>query len=296
MSEREEPILQPHALIDRSVKALIRTVPDVLFRLAGVQVDPRDVRFEDVALNLPELRADHVLRVGEPDDPAGWAIHLEYQLQPDPTAMPVWLLKTAALTRQLGVRVILVVVYLERGSYATFPTGYTVEEAGLRNEHSFHTIRLWEHAERIRSGELPELAPLLPLCEDNPTQQTLREERQIILGLETTTEVRAELLAIALTVGLRYFSRDVLERLFREELEMLKEASVIQEWIEQAVEEGEARGEARRGRAMLLRLLNERFGELPDNVVSRIELQDPDWCEEMAVRAIAAQSLEELSL
>ena len=120
----------------------------------------------------------------------------------------------------------------------------------------------------------------------------MREERGIILGLDTTREVRAELLAVALTVGLRYFQRDVLERLFREELEMLKEASVIQDWIDEA----EARGEARRARAMLRRVLNQRFGELPDHVVRQIEQQDPEWCEAMAVQAIAAPSLEALGL
>ena len=170
----------------------------------------------------------------------------------------------------------------------------------MKNEFSFPTIRLWEHADQIRGDALPELAPLLALCEDRPTEQTMREEREIILRLDTTPEVRAELLAVALTVGLRYFGRDTLERLFREELEMLKEASVIQEWLEQAAEEaearGEARGEARRARAMLRRLLSRRFGELPEAVVRHIEQQDADWCEAMAVQAITAPSLEGLGL
>ena len=56
------------------------------------------------------------------------------------------------------------------------------------------------------------------------TEQTLREERALILGLETTREVRVELLAVAFTVGTRYFARELLETLFREELQMLKEA------------------------------------------------------------------------
>ena len=88
MTDREEPPQQPPALIDRSVKALIRAVPEALFRLAGVQADRRDVRFEDIALNLPEHRADHVLLHGAEGDPARWAMHAEYQLQPDPSVMP----------------------------------------------------------------------------------------------------------------------------------------------------------------------------------------------------------------
>jgi hypothetical protein len=296
MTERDDSLHQPPALIDRSVKALIRAVPEALFRLAGVEVDRGAVHFEDIALNLPELRADHVLLHGAENDPARWALHVEYQLQPDPSVMPGWLVKAGALARQLGISVILLVVYLERGSYATFPSAFAVEAGGLKNEFSFPIVRLWEHADQIRGDAVPELAPLLALCEDNPTEQTMREEREIILRLDTTPAVRAELLAVALTVGLRYFARDLLERIFREELEMLKEASIIQEWIEQAAEEAEARGEARRARAMLRRVLSQRFGELPEAMVRQIEQQDPDWCESMAVRAITAPSLESLGL
>jgi predicted transposase YdaD len=105
---------------------------------------------------------------------------------------------------------------------------------------------------------------------------------------------------VALTVGLRHFRREVLERLFREELAMIKEASVIQEWLREAAEEGEARGEARgeaqRARAMLLRLLRERFGVLPDPVVARIEQEGPDWCEDLLLQAASARSLAELGL
>ena len=124
----------------------------------------------------------------------------------------------------------------------------------------------------------------------------LQEEREIILGLDATPKVRAELMAIAFTIGACYFSREVLERLFREEPQLLKGASVLQEWIEQAAEEGEAWREARRARAMLLRLLTARFGQLSDDTTRRIEQQQPDWCEETSARAASAASLEELGL
>ena len=183
---------------------------------------------------------------------------------------------------------------------ATFPASYMVGAEGLTNEFRFHTIRLWEHADRIRSGELGELAPLLVLCEDVPTERTLREERELILGLPVESAVRTELLALALTVGTRYFSRDVLETLFREELEMLKGASIIDEWIEQGVAkgmaEGMARGRAVAARQMLLRLMRRRFGELPASAVTRVESETPEWCEEMAERVMEAKSLEELGL
>lgn len=44
----------------------------------------------------------------------------------------------------------------------------------------FTAIRLWEHADRIRSGELIELAPLLLLGEESPTEQSVRESDHFV--------------------------------------------------------------------------------------------------------------------
>jgi hypothetical protein len=118
----------------------------------------------------------------------------------------------------------------------------------------------------------------------------LQEEREIILRLDATPEVRADLMAVAFTIGACYFSREVLESVFREELPMIKGTELIQEWVL----EGEARGAARQARAMLLRLLRARFGDLPETVIGQIERQEPGWCEELAVTALEAASLEAL--
>ena len=64
-------------------------------------------------------------------------------------------------------------------------------------------IRLWEHADRIRNGDLTELATLLVLCENSPTEETLREERDIILKLDVGPSENVDLLALAMNVGMR---------------------------------------------------------------------------------------------
>lgn len=97
--------------IDRSVKALCRRVPQALLQLLGVNPFV-ELAWEDVNINLPEHRADQVLILGGPDDPRRWAIHLEYQLEPDPRLLRSWRLKNAALSEQLGMDVLLVVIYL----------------------------------------------------------------------------------------------------------------------------------------------------------------------------------------
>jgi hypothetical protein len=287
------PVRTARPLIDRSLKALARRAVPAFLRLAGVDVPPAAIRWEDVTINLPEFRADQVLLVGADDDPHRWALHLEFQLEPDRRVMPGWFLKNAALTAQLGCPVILTVLYLTRGRYSRFPATYMASGGGLQNGYTFHTLRLWEHAARIRSGELRELAPLLVLCENNPTEETLQEERRLIRQV-APPELRNELLAIAMMVGTRYFVRERLLELFQEEMAMLKEASVIQEWIEEGEARGRAEGEAREARRLVLRLLERSFGELPPEVIARLEAEGREWCEDLALRIRDAHSLQEL--
>lgn len=294
--------MNPPNLIDRSLKVLIRRAAPAFLRLLGLRVDPGNVRLGDLSINVPEYRADQLFLIGGESDPDRWGLHLEYQLQPDLRVLPGWLFKNAAFNVQLGIPTVLAVVYLARGDRATFPSIHRVEGGGLANEYRFHTIRLWEHAERIRNGELRELAPLLILCEDKPSEETLRAERELILGMEAPDAVRVELLGVAVMVGTRHFARGLLERLFREELQMLKEASFIEEWIQEGIEkgkqegmrEGMREGEARGARQVLLRQLRKCFGELPASVVARVESADHTWCEEMGERLLDATSLEEL--
>jgi hypothetical protein len=187
---------QPN-LLDLSLKTLCRHVPAALLRLAGVEVDAGTIYPEDVSVILPEFRADDVLLIGPPGDPDRWGVHFEYQAQPDARQLRKWWLKNAALNEQLDLPVFLVILYVERGDRRGFPDSYTEEKGSLVNSHQFTRLLLWEHAERIRSGELAELAPLLVLCEDSPTEATLQEELGVIRSLEVPESVRADLLAVA---------------------------------------------------------------------------------------------------
>src|SRR5437660_1752561 len=124
--------MNPPNVIDISLKALIREAPAAVLRLAGIHVSPDSVRVEDSALNLPELRADHVL-ILQDEEPTS-AVYLEYQLHADPGVLPDWFAKCAGLTRQLGIPVVLLAIYLEKGDRATFPNSYCVEIGGARTE------------------------------------------------------------------------------------------------------------------------------------------------------------------
>jgi predicted transposase YdaD len=284
--------------VDSSVKALFREVPEALFRLVGLAVDPQSVRLEDTGINPPEQRADHVFIVGAADDPERRALYVEYQLQPKSGDLPDWFYKCGGLGRQLGMPALLLVLYLEKGDRATFPDTYTVRLGSVSNHFQFAALRLWEHADRIRSGELWELAPLLVLCEDTPEERTVRREVEWITGSGSPPEVQADLLAIALRIAARDLSRGVLEAIFREGLPMVRGASIIDDWIAEGEARGRADGElhgrAEEARRFTLRLLRKRFGELPPALVARIEAADAEACEALAEAALEAESVAEL--
>jgi len=278
------------SVLDLSLKAIGRRAPAAFLALAGVKIDPGAVHAADVSVVLPEFRADQVFLIGATDDPERWGVHFEYQAQPDVRLLSGWALKNAALNRQLHVPVFLIAIYVQKGDRAHFFDSYTLTKAGLINEYRFNAVRLWEHGDRIRA-ELPELAPLLVLCEERPTEATIREEIALIRASAAPGEVRADLLSVAYMVGTRFFLRSVLNALFAEELPMLKDAGIIGDWIE----EGEARGRAEATRRLTLRLLRSRFGDLPSALVERIAQAEPEWCEELVERAMQSESLDELS-
>ena len=252
----------------------------------------------------PEYRADQVFLIGPDDDPDRWALHLEYQLQADPRELRGWFLKNAGLTAQLQAPVLLAVIYLTRGGRRTFPKRYQAEAQGLTNEFRFHTIHLWEHAARIRSGELAELAPLLVLCEDEPKVETLFEERDLIRSVDVSPERKSDLLGLALTVAARRFDMRLLADIFREELVMIREATFVDEWIqeaakkaaEEATEKAQFETEDRATRSMLLRQLRARFGNLADTVEARVSSLDAEARYVLGERLMKAESLEELGL
>lgn len=71
---------------------------------------------------------------------------------------------------------------------------------------------------------------------------------------------------------------------------MAKGSSFIDDWIE----EGEARGEANEARRLAERILTRRFGPLPESLTHRIQAGEREWCEDLAIRASEVESLEEL--
>lgn len=282
--------MEPLNPIDSSVKALIREAPEAFLRLVGLLPDAGTFRLEDTAVNVPEQRADHVFVFEKEESADECAVYLEYQLHPDSRRLPEWFAKCGALGKQLGLPVLLLVIYLEKGEYATFPDTYSVAFGDLRNDFRFAALRLWEHADRIRSGELWELAPLLVLCEDNPDERTVLDEVRLIDRADVSAQMKADLLAIALRVAARDLPRPALEAIFRKELAVVQGTSIIDDWIEEAAQKARVEGAQR----LTLDLLRGRFGEIPPSLEERVNALDADGCRVLMLRAMQVESWKDL--
>lgn len=285
---------QDPAILDQCLKVLTRRAYPAVFRLFEAEIDPATVRFEDAALNVPEHHADNLMVIETPDPENRWALLLEIQSRPEPAKLHSWRYKAAGAEKVLDCPVLLAVLYLERGSYATFPNRELIRGGPLRNAYEFETVRLWEHADRIAGGDLPELAPVLLLASADKTEAVLQHERKLILNLAVSPEQRRDLLAVATMVGSRYFTGETLRRIFREEMAMLKDVDFIQEWIDEGEARGRVEGETRGIRTALIRLVRARFGTLTPDLEARLEELTAEQALELQDRAATAVSLAEL--
>jgi predicted transposase YdaD len=202
------------------------------------------------------------------------AVHIEAMLEPKQRELGNFKTKNALLEETLKRPVVTVILYLEKGKYETFPYIYETQAGLLKNSHVFARILLWEHKDRILSGELKELAPFLQLCEDEPDEILIERTKQLIKQTADANE-RSNLLGVAILVAYRKYkdkfrdkeeSKKFVKEKFKEEYAMLKESDFITDWLEESEQKGREEGK----RSLLLALLAKKFGKLSPHLRKQI--------------------------
>ncbi len=248
---------------------------------------------EDAQIQIPEHRTDKIWRVHDGEKEG--ALLLEAITEPDQRAFDKIELKNVATRINLKIPVVTVLVYLQRGRYATFPEGYEDEIGGLTTKHVFSRILLWEHAERIRSGELKELAPFLALCEDEPDVEVLQTENRLIESV-SDAEQRMELKAVAAIVAARKFSEELIKQCLNLEVNMIRETTIFSEWLAQSRGEGRREGNLEGKNTLLLKQLEKKFGHLPSELKSAVEKLDAEQLDDLAMDILDLTNLEDLRI
>ncbi len=290
-------------VFDRTLKVIGRDYADVFLQLAFPKLELRLVEtLENVELALPERRVDFIHRVEWGDEE--YILHLEFQLRHRAEFPRRMFEYSAALSMQFGEPVLSLALYLEPRK-APIPNEYVVKVGDeIINRFSYPVLKLWEFRDEIWRGEYRELAPLLVSLVEKPTTEVLAREKELILAEEDKRK-RANLLAAAVTVAARYFEKDFLWDFFREEVEEMRHASFIEEWLEkesllarqqgwqQGRQEGLQQGR-REGVAQSLRkVLLKRFGTLPPWLLGTPDGWTPEQLDALLDIALEAQTLEE---
>lgn len=263
--------------LDRVMKMLAAKYPHIFMKLLfhndpGVKLQA----VEDTTINIPEKRSDKVLRIRANNQDV--ILSLEFMLRPDRNGLKRFHTKNGILSESLKLPVLTVIIYLERGRYRTFYDRYAVEVNGIRNEIIFHRILLWEYEDKIRSGELRELAPLLILFSRQKDRKVIDEEKILISQIHDRQE-QADLLALSAMVAHRQFKDILIKEFFYKEYKMLKQSSFVQEWIKEGKREGFREGRIELLLAQLKRILGrvnsdleERITKLSDKEIEKLSL------------------------
>lgn len=264
---------------DRALKIIGRNSPEVFLRIAFPnQLIELIGTEENVELSLPEQWVDfvHRIRVGEQE----YLLHIEFQYQHKRDFPKRVFIYSGELTDQFELPVISIVLYLKRRKTPP-PNSYDVRIGKqVTNRFSYLVFKLWDYEEEIRSGQFIELAPLLVMIEESPTKETLAQERQLILQIPDP-KVRADLLATAVTIASRYFNSTFLWQFFREEVEQMRQASFIEDWVKEASQQALQQGIQQERSANVLRILRHKFAQFPAHLSARLEFLTLSQLEQM---------------
>jgi predicted transposase YdaD len=212
-------------------------------------------------LSIEPIRADYVTFL----QLQGRILHLEFQTKLESTPpLPLRMLDYwVRLYRLYRLPITQVVVLLLPPAPGTvIETVFCVETT----RHEYRVIRLWEENPEPFLND-PALLPLAPLAATTQPQALLQQVVGKVSQLEPRQ--RPEISAYTqILAGLKY-NQDLIRQLFREG--MMRESVIYQEILAEGEQRGREEGRKAEGQLLILRQLTRRVGELPQEMLDRIE-------------------------
>ncbi|MEH1966783.1 Rpn family recombination-promoting nuclease/putative transposase [Nostoc sp.] len=200
------------------------------------------------------------------------------------TQMPLRMRAYAALAQEryrLPTYPVLINI-LPPPSTLTIVSSYEQEFLGLRAIQDYRTINLWEiDAEIVFEQPLPSLLPFVPI---------LRGGGEISVVQRALQALRADAQLNQLESLLAFFASFVLDtplvqQIMRWDMAVLRESPWYQEIEQRGIQQG--------ARRQLIRVLEQRFGEIPHEVEVKLEGESVEKLETLMDSAIAVSSLDE---
>ena len=164
-------------------------------------------------------------------------------------------------------------------------TAFSVETT----RHEYRVISMCEENPEPFLND-PALLPLAPLAATTQPQTLLQQVVVKVNQLEPRQ--RPEISAYTqILAGLKY-NQDLIRQLFREG--MMRESVIYQEILAEGEQLGEQRGRKAEGQLLILRQLTRRVGELPQNVLARIETLSLEQLENLGEALLDFQAIADL--
>jgi predicted transposase YdaD len=236
-------------------------------------------------LSIEPIRADYVTFL----QLEGRILHLEFQTKlesspPLPLRMLDYWVRLYRLYRLPITQV--VVLLLPSAPGTVIETVFSVENT----HHEYRVIRMWEeNPEQFLNDS--GLLPLAPLTQTTQPQVLLQQVVEQVNQLEPTQ--RSEISAYTqILAGLKY-KKDLIKQLFREG--MMRESVIYQEILAEGEQIGQQRG-VQRERSLILRQLQKRVGQLPQDLSDRLEILSLEQLENLGEALLDFTDLADLIL
>jgi predicted transposase/invertase (TIGR01784 family) len=208
-------------------------------------------------LNVEPIRADSLILLTNED----LILHVEFQTIPKsdlPFRMTDYRLR--GYRKLPHKRMKQVVVYLTRTqSDLVYETVFELENT----RHQFEVIRLWEQPASIFL-ESQGLYPFAILAQTDEPESILRAVAARIEEIGVG-KVQADLAATASILAGLVLNRDLVKQILRRD--MMRESVIYQDILE----EGEVKGRAVEAKALIIRLLTRKLGNINPNLLAKIE-------------------------
>jgi predicted transposase YdaD len=254
---------------DVATRRLIESDPAGWLALAGLPIDgPVHPLDSDVATVLAEV--DKVLQV---DAPSPWLAHLEVQTTHDPVLPRRMLQYHVLLLHRHDKPVVSTVILLRPEADGTEMSG-RFEQAGphcaVTVTFNFGVVRIWERpVEEFLAGPLGTLplAPVSAVARDR-LPAVIRQMDERVRREASPNEAGEFWASTLLLMGLRYHRSEALRILQR------VNDMHVSDTYQMILEEGEAIGEMRKARSVILRLGRLKFGAPDAATADAIEAID----------------------
>ncbi|MEH1816668.1 MAG: Rpn family recombination-promoting nuclease/putative transposase [Nostoc sp.] len=167
-------------------------------------------------------------------------------------------------------------------STLTIASSYDQEFLGLRAIQDYRTINLWEiDAEIVFQQPLPSLLPFVPILRGGGEVSVVQRALQALRADAQLNELESLLAFFASFV----LDTPLVQQIMRWDMAVLRESPWYQEIEQRGIQQG--------ARRQLIRVLEQRFGEIPHEVEVRLESESVEKLESLMDSAIAVSSLDE---